>query len=224
MRQPYEAPPPAEAFGSFDPCADAGGTEVCAEPRRWRGPLITVKEEPKGSESGYDADTDPALVAPLKRLQVLKERHQLWAKGRRQEKRARLDETFNPSEDEIRRAKVADNKRRLEAVTKVILPGAEGVAFRNNFDIEDDEAVDAYCRKAGGFWGKLAPKSICGEELLQMKAEGLVRGCTNMWFSWDSSGNVFFEEEGPKTGSCEGKVPAGQMAEWQHQEDKVWKT
>jgi hypothetical protein len=62
VRQPYEAPPPAWHLGPSIHAPMRVEQRYVQNLDAGEIPIITVKEEPKGSGSGYDADTDPTLV------------------------------------------------------------------------------------------------------------------------------------------------------------------
>ena len=101
-----------------------------------------------------------------------------------------------PSPSACRERKSKDNMWRINAICKVTMPGEKGVEFKAGFDYEDDEAVDFYCRRAGGFWGKRAKRSYTGAELLRMDHEQVVRSGSNFLFQWDSTGLPHFHREG----------------------------
>ena len=63
---------------------------------------------------------------------------------------------FRPTDQECRDAKTRDNRRRVEAICRVLMPGSDGVKFRADFDFTDDTAVDDWCRLQGGEWGSMA--------------------------------------------------------------------
>ena len=125
----YSLPAPAEAPVALDSDDEwLGGNESKDSP----GPGLVAGQ---ASSSSADSTKHGPLVRARKRV-----------KGRKAkaaaERLLRAKDFSTPPAEACRARKTLDNRRRIDAICKALMPGEKGVAFKAGFDFEDDELVD----------------------------------------------------------------------------------